>query len=369
MNERSNKVLKTSGGPQSAAVRTGVLQRKCDCGTHTIAGGECSGCSKQRETGLRRSAITGDSVDARDNAAPPIVHDVLSSSGRPLDAATRAFMEPRFGRDFSRVRIHTDAKAAESAQAVNALAYTVGSDIVFSSRQYAPATTTGKKLLAHELTHVAQQSSGKAQGSRAALTVGSREDAHEREADAVAVRVTSGERVNSALLDGDPNRISLQQASPRGSEANDGRPGCAVRPGIANSSCSAYLSNAYWLPLAYVNNATCACTETPNVPTAKCVRKFLQDRLAATPTWIKVWATSQKLNEITDYPVYQAFVQTVLTPRIYQDHEDAYATCCCPSGPAPYPAWIGVTSVPLPCPAVGAAIKHFGSCHGTPGSW
>ena len=90
-------------------------------------------------------------------AAPPIVHDVLRSPGQPLDTAARAFMEPRFGHDFSRVRIHTDARAAESAAAINARAYTVGRDIVFAPGRYEPASTAGGKLLAHELTHVVQQ--------------------------------------------------------------------------------------------------------------------------------------------------------------------------------------------------------------------
>src|SRR5437764_11067257 len=88
---------------------------------------------------------------------PPIVNKVLSSSGHPLDAATRSFMEPRFGHDFSRVRVHTDAQAMKSTRAVNALAYTVGRDVVFGSGQYAPGTAAGQRLLAHELTHVVQQ--------------------------------------------------------------------------------------------------------------------------------------------------------------------------------------------------------------------
>ena len=66
-------------------------------------------------------------------------------------------MEPQFGHDFSSVRIHADAAAAESATAVNALAYTVGRDIVFAADRYAPATAAGRRLLAHELTHVVQQ--------------------------------------------------------------------------------------------------------------------------------------------------------------------------------------------------------------------
>src|SRR5260221_3570864 len=88
---------------------------------------------------------------------PRIVQEVLTSNGQPLDTTTQAFMEPRFGYDFSQVRVHTDEQAVESAQAVNALAYTVGKDVVFAEGQYAPGTSEGQRLLAHELTHVVQQ--------------------------------------------------------------------------------------------------------------------------------------------------------------------------------------------------------------------
>ncbi len=81
----------------------------------------------------------------------------MRGGGQPLDAATRAYMEPRFGHDFSRVRIHTEERAAETARAVNALAYTVGRDMVFEAGKYVPKTPKGLHLLAHELTHVIQQ--------------------------------------------------------------------------------------------------------------------------------------------------------------------------------------------------------------------
>jgi len=97
--------------------------------------------------------------ESSEMAAPPIVHRVLESPGQPLDAGTLSYMEPRFQADFSRVRVHTGALAAESARAVNALAYTVGNDLVFSSGQYQPHSSSGGKLLAHELAHVAQQTS------------------------------------------------------------------------------------------------------------------------------------------------------------------------------------------------------------------
>lgn len=90
---------------------------------------------------------------------PPIVHDVLRSSGQPLDEEIQTFMEQRFGHDFSRVRIYTDTKSAKSARALNALAYTSGQKVVFGSGQYAPMTGSGKRLLAHELAHVIQNQS------------------------------------------------------------------------------------------------------------------------------------------------------------------------------------------------------------------
>ena len=89
--------------------------------------------------------------------APPIVHEVLASSGRPLDTATRAFFEPRFGHDFGNVRVHTDEKAAASARSVDAEAYTVGNNIVFGEGRYAPTGIAGRELIAHEMTHAVQQ--------------------------------------------------------------------------------------------------------------------------------------------------------------------------------------------------------------------
>ncbi|MFL5589418.1 MAG: DUF4157 domain-containing protein [Ktedonobacteraceae bacterium] len=89
--------------------------------------------------------------------SPSIVQQALSSRGQPLDSNVQESMGSRFGQDFSHVRVHADTKAAESAQSVSALAYTVGSDVVFGKGQYRPETSEGQRLLAHELTHVVQQ--------------------------------------------------------------------------------------------------------------------------------------------------------------------------------------------------------------------
>ena len=137
-----------------------TLQRKCAC--QEGSGGECEECKKKSETVQRKAAGPTEDV------APPIVDQVLSSSGRPLDKATRDYFEPRFGYDFSKVRIHSDAQAAESARAVNALAYTVGDRVAFASGRYSPQSREGRRLLAHELAHTIQQTSPAAAATRTA---------------------------------------------------------------------------------------------------------------------------------------------------------------------------------------------------------
>src|SRR5438132_588409 len=117
-----------------------------------------------------------------ESSVPPIVREVLRSSGQPLDARTRAFMEQGFGHSFSDVRLHTDAKANESAQAVKAHAYAVGRNLVFVAGQYMPETRSGRHLLAHELTHFLQQ----AQQSGEPSAVSPANSTHEQEANHIA---------------------------------------------------------------------------------------------------------------------------------------------------------------------------------------
>jgi hypothetical protein len=117
--------------------------------------------------------------------APPLVHEAIRTHGRPLDHDVRAFMESGFAHDFSNVRVHTDSPSAESAEAVNARAYTVGSDIVFGHSQYAPLTNPGRRLLAHELAHTLQQG----RDSASELTVGPPDSSLEVEADKSAAGV------------------------------------------------------------------------------------------------------------------------------------------------------------------------------------
>jgi outer membrane protein OmpA-like peptidoglycan-associated protein len=175
------------------------LQRTCACGAPSAAGGSCTGCEAKANgagsqvlqkklaigstddpleqeadrvadqvmaapahsivggTPPRIQHFTGQTDGQADIAAPTSVDHVLSSPGRPLDPALQQDMGQRFGRDFSRVRVHTDAAAARSARDVNSNAYTVGHNVVFGAGQFEPGSVVGKRLLAHELVHTVQQ--------------------------------------------------------------------------------------------------------------------------------------------------------------------------------------------------------------------
>jgi hypothetical protein len=167
---------------------SGLLQRKCACGNSPGVAGACTDCERKS---LRRSrSAASPSREGAHAAVEPLIEEVLGSSGQPLDASTRSLMESRLGHDFGHVRVHTDARAAQSARAVGALAYTVGQQLVFDGGQYRPSTQAGQRLLAHELTHVVQQGSGsRFQGK---LEIGSPDSREEREADAAAEAFGSG---------------------------------------------------------------------------------------------------------------------------------------------------------------------------------
>ena len=193
MNTRVQGQPKVARMASIVPVPNGLLQRQCVCGNHTMAGGECTDCAKNKN-GLQRKLTIGASHDpleqeadrvaeqvmaapahsvvsgappriqrftghatGKNDAAPPSVDRVLASSGRSLEVSLRKDMEQRFSYDFSRVRVHSGAAAEKSARDVNANAYTLGCDIVFGAGQFAPGTHEGRRLIAHELAHVLQQ--------------------------------------------------------------------------------------------------------------------------------------------------------------------------------------------------------------------
>lgn len=165
------------------------LQRKCACDGNHGPRSECEECHEKR---LERQHSVISPLAA--SAVPSIVQEVLRSSGEPLDSAMRGLMEPLFGHDFSRVRVHTDARAASSARAVQARAYTVGRHVAFGPNEYAPATERGRGLLAHELAHTIQQRD--AAGSRPPPDANG---VFESSANAAARNVASGQAVSQNL--------------------------------------------------------------------------------------------------------------------------------------------------------------------------
>lgn len=208
MSERTTAQPKQNTAPTVTPTFGATLQRKCACGGTPGPSGECAECSKKRlalqakltigqpndpyeqeadhvadvvmrmpDPKVQRQPDDAGVVQAKPIASQitPLVQtqatpnhtpevtpameaniNALKGGGQPLDPATRAFMEPRFGHEFSQVRVHTDAKATESARVLNARAFAVGQNIVFGAGYFQPGTAAGKELLAHELTHVIQ---------------------------------------------------------------------------------------------------------------------------------------------------------------------------------------------------------------------
>lgn len=165
----------------------------------------------QRLSSSRLPPIVGGRTAAE---APPIVHEALRGPGASLDAATRKLMEERLGTDFSHVRVHTDDRAAESARAINALAYTVGGSIVFDRGRYAPHHGEGRSLLAHELVHTIQQRKTAPPLSGQRLTIDSLTSPAEDEARMIAASAASASLGDSNAAATGP-QVALLRLSPR----------------------------------------------------------------------------------------------------------------------------------------------------------
>jgi hypothetical protein len=178
-------------GPPAAL----LAQNQCACGK--------SGCCHGKQGDLKKGDV------------PQAVHQVVRSAGQPLEQEARAFLEPRFGQNFSHIRVHRDAEAAHSARTVNAQAFAHGNHLVFGANRYDPGTDSGKRLLAHEIAHSLQQQKGSHGSDHAA-----EKDAEH--ASQQAARIDSGDapiRINEPSGE---KRIQRQPASnqnPSGAQA------------------------------------------------------------------------------------------------------------------------------------------------------
>jgi Domain of unknown function (DUF4157) len=223
----------TRSADAAVPVRGLVLQRKCACGGQAGASGECEACSAR--TGLQASLALGASNDPLEHQAdrmaeqvlaggapeaasaagaslqraatagsaaaedvPASVHATLASPGRALEPALRHDMESRFGHDFARVRVHADTQADRSARDLGANAFAAGSHVVFAAGQYAPQSADGRRLIAHELAHVVQQSAAPAHSTVVQRDDKGKASAPPKEVEPVAPNQKQAEMIDKA---------------------------------------------------------------------------------------------------------------------------------------------------------------------------
>jgi len=191
MQSHENELLINPESHQAPARRT---EEEASLGPEALMHGRTDALTPAAVLHLQKTAGNATVSAALEEQEPSLVKNVVGSGGgSPLDSDTKGFMESRLGADFSDVRVHTDATASESARSVQAHAYTVGSDVVFQSGKYAPESDSGKRMLAHELTHVVQQRSGPVAGTPApgGIKISHPSDSFEQAADNTADRVMS----------------------------------------------------------------------------------------------------------------------------------------------------------------------------------
>lgn len=216
-----------------AAVKPGVVQRKCAC--H----GACDSCrdekEKERAPGTvqrRASAAGGGAASHLSSAVAQRIQATARQGGDLLPAATRSAFEPRFGgHDFSGTRVHTGAAADRLARDLGAEAFTVGNHVFFAANRYEPASPAGHKLLAHELTHVVQQGRGGGAAPQTKLELGAPDGAAEREADRVAEAVAAGATAGpiTAFGAGMVRRAAAAGDPPAGPTTNCNDAACETR--------------------------------------------------------------------------------------------------------------------------------------------
>ncbi len=277
----------------------------------------CPKCAEEESLKIQRKS------EASVSSASPVPDNFVSSlgAGQPLDFATRAYFEPRFGMDFSSVRLHTNSRATESASSINALAYTLGNDVVFGAGQYQPETAQGKRLLAHELTHVVQQT---------------------------IPNTSSKHPTNISPMIQRQNQQSFPYDSAYGPSSNN---------------CAAYQSTLArnFLTWTYRHNATCACENTPNNPKNNCVRKCLQVKMNAFLSGLN--RSGAVIGSCIDpFGLLNFTCPEPYCRDLYNHHVECYRECGCTGAFIAYPAFWFMCEAPYPCFFVKKSIAWTNAC-------
>src|SRR2546423_14087055 len=210
MQSHENDLLINPESHQAAARRRDAAP---SAGPEALMHGRTDALTPAAVMHLQKTAGNATVSAALEEQEPSLVKKVVGSGGgSPLDRDTKGFMESRLGADFGDVRVHTDATASESARSVQAHAYTVGSDVVFQSGKYAPESESGKRMLAHELTHVVQQRSGPVAGTPAegGIKISHPADSFEQAAESSADRVMSAQPAGPPAASPAPASVQRQ---------------------------------------------------------------------------------------------------------------------------------------------------------------
>lgn len=270
--------MKTSAAPQADTVAATLWR----CGGRQCGAGEC----EHEENGLHRHAS-----GPGPTYAPPLVHDVLRTSGSPLPAAVRADMEHRLGHDFADVRIHTDAAAAETAREVEAHAYTVGRHVVFAAGRFDPATPGGRRLLAHELSHAADAGPGTATPA-GTLRISNPHDGAEQRASHIAGSLPQATPRAGPTHVATPRSPLLhrQEAPPATSDAGT-QPAAPAAPPAATTPATCVPSRALtWADYTGTppaNNPYSAFTSAPFSSTTSGGRDWIVATFNGSRSWVK----------------------------------------------------------------------------------
>lgn len=282
MRMQTGQLAATEKIPAPAArVQNRDVQRKCACG------GECAAC-RQKRLGLQRH-VTRDGREGLNPdslVSPSVIREGWQSPGHALASGTRAFMETRFGYDFSRVRVHTDRSAERAALALRADAFTRGEDIYFGARQYAPHTASGRRLLAHELTHILQQGDA-SQPHDLQVNL---DASHEQEADRAAEAVEAGSRVpaHTPVIGAPGLQRKVTVHNPTGVPA--GAPATGTNEKIikdyVSTLCSGFtVTSGDMTPSTAAFCASAATSSTPEACTCLCDMHVLTDSAGNPVTW------------------------------------------------------------------------------------
>ncbi|TFG90959.1 MAG: DUF4157 domain-containing protein [Candidatus Atribacteria bacterium] len=276
----------------------------------------------------------------------------IKGGGRPLSEGERTFFEPRFGADFSQVRVHTDTQAAEAARGVNARTFTMGHDVVFGNGEYAPGTGEGRRLMGHEPTHVIQQKNtamftNTEQNRQNGFIAQSFENETERNSRAI--------KSSDPLVNMPTSNKSIMRMSPEHTSSSSSLP-YDTTYGPSTENCAIYQSplGRTWFTYSYRNNAECACLNTPDEPHNNCVRKCLQ---------VKMRAHLARLSRAgAALPLTIPLEADPMCHDMWEQHVECYRECGCNNEFINYPTFSVMCRMPFPCFFVGGSISWFNAC-------